>query len=689
MNRHPTLVAAFTSGDPYANAGSFSGQIDWGDGTTSVGTINDGGYGYYYVTGSHTYTQASTYDADGNPVPFAMRVDVTDNVNGTVGSGDGPATVTPVTVSITGSPAASELDSNGAGFYFARTGDVSAALTVHYKVDSSLPNAAASGTNYEALSGTVTIDAGESGVFVPLKTLDDKVAGWTKAVKLDVQDGGGQYIVDPYAKTATDEITDSDLFIKLGDNSGNQVIQGSSDGLQNLVEAKLDFPKDAKSGATVTLSESSASHADLWASANPKPGDKPLLAAGDGSITLPIDKMPRHVWVGAIGASAAVGDFGLMLADAELGAADTGASSSAPEHPTSNEATTKPASIVTPYLFPQNDPNGKGGDDWNGVKQDWLIGQFVDLQAGLAGPWELISNPTFSWGGADGALRDYQIGTDWAKIVPVSGDDGGNVSQDLGNAHTGTSLPRVAFFWPSGSGEKKVSANITAGGKTYMVSTTFNLLAPHATAMATIGIAGLEPFRNQQGDQTHFLGLFDADGPATTEGIMYNGIVTMPVSATITSQGQWGFSQQYSRRRRFTSGGVTKSLPHDGAYGLDNQLWTDGGQNAFSTGPNIKRGYDTPSTSLSWTDQNVSFNDRAKTFVMFSPPGTKSRWVALAVASWSFNVAAMNDLAKGWTVTSQGQHLDGEDIFGGYSGFAATTVPPEWTFVISNSDLLQ
>ena len=76
MNRYPTPVATFSSADPNAYSASFSGEIDWGDGTKSAGTINDNGNGYYYVTGSHTYTQASTFDADGNPVPFVMRVDV-------------------------------------------------------------------------------------------------------------------------------------------------------------------------------------------------------------------------------------------------------------------------------------------------------------------------------------------------------------------------------------------------------------------------------------------------------------------------------------------------------------------------------------------------------------------------------------------------------------------------------------
>src|SRR5262249_21715957 len=48
-------VASFTNtGFPGNPASDFTATIDWGDGTTSAGTVGGGG-GTYFVTGDHTY----------------------------------------------------------------------------------------------------------------------------------------------------------------------------------------------------------------------------------------------------------------------------------------------------------------------------------------------------------------------------------------------------------------------------------------------------------------------------------------------------------------------------------------------------------------------------------------------------------------------------------------------------------
>jgi hypothetical protein len=48
------IVATFTDGNPDAPASDFSAVIDWGDGSTSAGSIGAGGSGFF-VGGSHTY----------------------------------------------------------------------------------------------------------------------------------------------------------------------------------------------------------------------------------------------------------------------------------------------------------------------------------------------------------------------------------------------------------------------------------------------------------------------------------------------------------------------------------------------------------------------------------------------------------------------------------------------------------
>ncbi len=50
-------VAAFTATSPTAAAGDFTATIDWGDGTTTSGTVVSSGAGGFLVTGSHLYAE--------------------------------------------------------------------------------------------------------------------------------------------------------------------------------------------------------------------------------------------------------------------------------------------------------------------------------------------------------------------------------------------------------------------------------------------------------------------------------------------------------------------------------------------------------------------------------------------------------------------------------------------------------
>jgi hypothetical protein len=53
-------VATFTDPDTSATAGEYSATVDWGDGSSSAGTIS-GGSGSFTVTGSHTYADEGSY----------------------------------------------------------------------------------------------------------------------------------------------------------------------------------------------------------------------------------------------------------------------------------------------------------------------------------------------------------------------------------------------------------------------------------------------------------------------------------------------------------------------------------------------------------------------------------------------------------------------------------------------------
>jgi hypothetical protein len=87
------LVATVSDPDTASTASEYSAQIEWGDGSTSSGTIAGGG-GSFFVTGNHTYAEEGTY---------TTKVTVTDIDNPANTSSDGrPATVVDAILAPTG-----------------------------------------------------------------------------------------------------------------------------------------------------------------------------------------------------------------------------------------------------------------------------------------------------------------------------------------------------------------------------------------------------------------------------------------------------------------------------------------------------------------------------------------------------------------------------------------------------------
>jgi uncharacterized repeat protein (TIGR01451 family) len=77
------VVASFTDSDPNGTAADYSATIDWGDGTSSAGTISANSQGGFDVSGNHTETLAKTY---------AISVTITD-VGGSSATANGTLTV--------------------------------------------------------------------------------------------------------------------------------------------------------------------------------------------------------------------------------------------------------------------------------------------------------------------------------------------------------------------------------------------------------------------------------------------------------------------------------------------------------------------------------------------------------------------------------------------------------------------
>jgi hypothetical protein len=77
-------VATFTDANPYATTGDFTATINWGDGTTTTGTVVLNPDGSFSVEGSHTYLNAGAFsitvtiaDADGSKLSLKGRIKVT------------------------------------------------------------------------------------------------------------------------------------------------------------------------------------------------------------------------------------------------------------------------------------------------------------------------------------------------------------------------------------------------------------------------------------------------------------------------------------------------------------------------------------------------------------------------------------------------------------------------------------
>jgi hypothetical protein len=140
-----------------------------------------------------TITDAAAYDV-GTPAA----------ATGTI-TNDDVAVVTP-TVSLTVAPAAVDEDGTGALVYtFTRTGETTAALAVSYTVGGT----ATSGSDYTALSGTVTIPAGQSSTTISVNPTDDATIEPDETIILTITDAAAYDVGTPAAATGT--ITNDDV----------------------------------------------------------------------------------------------------------------------------------------------------------------------------------------------------------------------------------------------------------------------------------------------------------------------------------------------------------------------------------------------------------------------------------------------------------------------------------------------
>lgn len=198
---HPIEGASFTGTvatfvDPDAAAastaasGDYSASIDWGDGTTTAGTITgpDGGFG---VSGTHTYAEEGSY-----PVNVTVQDLDTVNVHTTAAShaavSDAPLTVTaaPAQTSVEGAPTA-------AGLLVATFADADPAGTV---ADYSASIDWGDGT----AASTGTVVAAPTGGFAVLAPTHTYAEEGTTTVHVSINDAGGASTVATASMVTSD-----------------------------------------------------------------------------------------------------------------------------------------------------------------------------------------------------------------------------------------------------------------------------------------------------------------------------------------------------------------------------------------------------------------------------------------------------------------------------------------------------
>jgi len=170
-------VATFTDSDVTKTAASFTTSINWGDGTTTPGTVS-GSNGSFTVTGQHTYADEGS---------FALSVTATEVTPGTAtGTATGAATVAEADV-LTGTPvvfsATASSSFNGTVANFADADTVSTAgdflATINWGDGTTTAGTVSGGAGAFLISGAHTYTS--SGTFSVVVTMSDDAPGTATA----------------------------------------------------------------------------------------------------------------------------------------------------------------------------------------------------------------------------------------------------------------------------------------------------------------------------------------------------------------------------------------------------------------------------------------------------------------------------------------------------------------------------
>jgi len=693
-------------------------QIAWGDGTNSDYFADDSG-----TIGLPTHVYAASPD-DGQDYTIEALIFQPGDANATT------TFSTPLnkpTVGINASHGvAYESGQVPDEFIVARSGGDdpydSTPLTVSY----SLGGTAFSGeyiltdaSTGDVLTGSLTIPAGATYSTIVVTPIEDHTPRFTDTL-IATLTSASQYSLG--TSTATTDIVNDDLGVTLGDGSANIILDGSTAGNQDLVPLTLTFPSETDPGATLTLSESQDTEADVWATSNPGPTDTPLIGDVNGTYvpsitwTYGTNTLPSTtLWVAGTGGSASMNDI-----DFTLGASDAHATS-APAHPTTKSSATQPTQDVTLRILSLNNPNDPESPDEldvTGKTRNWLIGQMVDLEAELVGPPSLTKYATFQWNTPPGNAARLYVPSAPSLVVPITDDDGGALGGLGREVHTGITQSALDFFWisttasPGSYDTDQVTVSIPLQsdevGFLFSSGVTFHVYTPtYTTKLDHVGIVGFA--------------LHPATSRPTRVGLIPTGTQVGGIGLTATvatpggpggtlgfEPGEFTFIQleKVNRLRTTNHAGVLASDIHSqepiGTYVLDNSFPypSDWGVDPFDApdqkgwmtevdSEEILHGMnDSPADGLgygasSWYKFD-QIDDEFNTYLLYRPPevegGPPSQWVPLAMEDWAFKVTAtLNRTTWTWS-------LSGVPALPKTVGFTAQTTEPSWPSVWLNDD---
>jgi hypothetical protein len=539
-------------------------------------------------------------------------------------------------------------------------------------------------------SGTITIPAGTfadpiMGIEVDITATDDTDPEWTENLTVRLQDDDETYVADhPYDNDgndsdgdSSDEDPDAVLYLKdndlsfdlqqgtlvanYNDTNGNHVTDyeewgTDSDSDPDLYEMTLNIPSGYEPNSSVTLT-TTGGFFNIYDSQS-----KDNLLSDNGTVTWDDPtNVPHSVWLEVKQGSTSIDDITETLSSTDNG---------------DDQVFDQQNTAVNLKIIADTDPNQDGGGETTNKNRNWLVGQLVDEHVQIDCPPEWKTAPTYDWTAPGDILRDYVRTDALGQRVPVVDDD------LVGGQHVGYSQPAIEFFWEDSTvgavDTKIVSVRVgNINGQNFTLNSTYAVeTPPPVEATREQGVEDINDLANPTE-----IAIYDAAGAPDGEGMLFSAAVRTPAGF---NDGDWNFLELWQPDRHWTvpapaldAGGW--HMPNNTLWGLDN--WTTypayvpgdpyraSGSWSTAQAPVLHSTVDTPRLPLVGRSF-ASIRDHFSMFIMYRPPGAGSKWVALQVLNWRFNIAATLN-AGVWSIDAGHGRSPG-----------SWTVPvhsPEWT----------